>query len=56
MSNVLLYMSMSVDGFITGPDHGMDHGLGVNGERMTTPEVEELAQHVTRVRYRVRRP
>jgi len=27
-------MSMSVDGFITGPDDGMDHGLGVNGERL----------------------
>jgi dihydrofolate reductase len=34
MSNVVLYMSMSVDGFITGPDDGMDHGLGVNGERL----------------------
>jgi dihydrofolate reductase len=34
MSNVVLYMSMSVDGFITGPDDGMDNGLGVNGERL----------------------
>jgi dihydrofolate reductase len=34
MSNLVLYMSMSVDGFITGPDDGMDHGLGVNGERL----------------------
>jgi dihydrofolate reductase len=34
MSNVVLYMSMSVDGFITGPDDGMDHGLGVSGERL----------------------
>jgi dihydrofolate reductase len=34
MSEVRLYMSMSVDGFITGPDDGMDHGLGVNGERL----------------------
>ena len=34
MSNVVLYMSVSVDGFITGPDDGMDHGLGVNGERL----------------------
>lgn len=30
---VRLYMSMSVDGFITGPDDGPDHGLGVGGER-----------------------
>ncbi|XRQ09619.1 dihydrofolate reductase family protein [Actinomadura welshii] len=34
MSKVVLYMSMSVDGFITGPDDGMEHGLGVNGERL----------------------
>jgi dihydrofolate reductase len=31
---VRLYMSMSVDGFITGPDDGPDQGLGVNGERL----------------------
>ena len=34
MSKVVLYMSMSVDGFITGPDDDKDHGLGVNGERL----------------------
>ena len=34
MSKVVLYMSMSVDGFITGLDDDMDHGLGVNGERL----------------------
>jgi dihydrofolate reductase len=34
MSKVVLYMSMSVDGFITGPDDGMGRGLGVNGERL----------------------
>ncbi len=31
---VRLYMSMSVDGFIAGPDDGPDHGLGVGGERL----------------------
>jgi dihydrofolate reductase len=34
MSKVVLYMSMSVDGFITGPDDSPEHGLGVNGERL----------------------
>jgi dihydrofolate reductase len=34
MSKVVLYMAMSVDGFITGPDDGMEHGLGVGGERL----------------------
>ncbi len=32
MAKVVLYMSMSLDGFIAGPDDGMEHGLGVNGE------------------------
>lgn len=32
MGNVVLYMSMSVDGFIAGPDDGADHGLGIDGE------------------------
>lgn len=31
---VRLYMSMSVDGFITGPDDGPGRGLGVDGERL----------------------
>ena len=34
MSATVLYMSVSVDGFITGPDDGPEHGLGVNGERL----------------------
>ena len=34
MSNVRLYMSMSVDGFITGPGDDAEHGLGVGGERL----------------------
>lgn len=34
MGNVVLDMSMSVDGFIAGPDDGPDHGLGVGGERL----------------------
>ena len=34
MSKVVLYMSMSVDGFITGPGDDIGHGLGVGGERL----------------------
>jgi dihydrofolate reductase len=34
MSKVVLYMSMSVDGFIAGPDDSKEHGLGVGGERL----------------------
>ena len=34
MSKVVLSMSMSVDGFITGPDDSAEHGLGVDGERL----------------------
>lgn len=32
MSNVVLYMPVPVDGYITGPDDGMDHGPGASGE------------------------
>jgi dihydrofolate reductase len=32
MSKVVLDMSISVDGFVTGPDDGVEHGLGVGGE------------------------
>ena len=34
MSKVVLDMSMSVDGFITGPEDSAEHGLGVGGERL----------------------
>jgi len=34
MSSSILYMSMSVDGFIAGSGDDADHGLGVNGERL----------------------
>src|SRR5215218_3092780 len=32
MSSTVLYMSMSLDGFITGPNDGPDNGLGDGGE------------------------
>ena len=31
MGSVVLDMSMSLDGFIAGPDDGPEHGLGVDG-------------------------
>ena len=34
MSATILYMSMSVDGFITGPNDGVGNGLGDRGERL----------------------
>jgi dihydrofolate reductase len=34
MSKSVLYMSMSLDGFITGPDDGAGQGLGSGGERL----------------------
>jgi dihydrofolate reductase/uncharacterized protein YndB with AHSA1/START domain len=34
MSKSVLYMSMSLDGFITGPDDGAGQGLGVGGHRL----------------------
>lgn len=34
MSNSVLYMSMSLDGFVAGPNETPDNGLGDNGERL----------------------
>ena len=34
MSKSVLYMSMSLDGFITGPEDGAGQGLGVGGHRL----------------------
>ena len=34
MAKSVLYMSMSLDGFITGPDDGPGLGLGTGGERL----------------------
>jgi dihydrofolate reductase len=34
MSATVLYMSMSLDGFITGPHDDHDNGLGVDGHRL----------------------
>jgi dihydrofolate reductase len=34
MSASVLYMSMSLDGFVTGPNAGPDNGLGDSGERL----------------------
>src|SRR5436190_13151953 len=34
MSAAVLYMSMSLDGFITGPNEGPDNGLGDGGRRL----------------------
>src|SRR5687768_11868467 len=34
MAATVLYMSMSLDGFIAGPNEGPDNGLGDGGERL----------------------
>jgi dihydrofolate reductase len=34
MASTVLYMSMSLDGFIAGPNEGPDNGLGDGGERL----------------------
>jgi hypothetical protein len=34
MSAAVLYMSMSLDGFIAGPNEGPDNGLGDGGHRL----------------------
>ncbi len=37
MAEIVLYMWMSLDGFIAGPEDGPDQGLGVDGERLHDP-------------------
>ena len=34
MSATVLYMSISLDGFIAGPNEGPDNGLGYGGGRL----------------------
>jgi dihydrofolate reductase len=34
MSSTVLYMSMSLDGFIAGPNESLDNGLGDGGDRL----------------------
>ena len=34
MCSTVLYMSMSLDGFIAGPDERLDNGLGDGGQRL----------------------
>lgn len=34
MSRTVLYMSMSLDGFVAGPNEGPDNGLGDGGQRL----------------------
>ena len=45
MAKSILYMSMSLDGFIAGPDAGPGNGLGNGGQRLH----EWLGQPVSRL-------
>jgi hypothetical protein len=54
VSATVLYMSMSLDGFIAGPNEGPDNGLGDGGNACTigrwpmSPEVRQESQAVRR--------
>jgi dihydrofolate reductase len=55
MSSTVLYMSMSLDGFITGPNASPDNGLGDGGQRLHEwifPDAEggDFAAAVARLR------
>ena len=49
MKRVCVFMSLSLDGFVAGPDVGVDHPMGVGGERLhawldgTDPHDAEIA-------------
>lgn len=40
MTKVIADISMSLDGFVTGPDPDVDHGLGHGGEPLHTWAIE----------------
>ena len=44
MTKSVLYMSMSLDGFITGPDDGPSNGLGTGGNRLHAWLGESVAE------------
>ncbi|MDF2975465.1 MAG: bifunctional deaminase-reductase domain protein [Actinomycetospora sp.] len=45
MAKIVLYMWMSLDGFVAGPDDGPEQGLGVGGERLHDFLTFEGADH-----------
>jgi dihydrofolate reductase len=45
MAKSVLYMSMSLDGFITGPDDGPGNGLGTGGLRLHEWLGEPVSKH-----------
>jgi dihydrofolate reductase len=53
VSATVLYMSMSLDGFIAGPNQGPDNGLGDGGERlhdwMSTGDAEVNVETIRRL-------
>jgi len=48
MSATVLYMSMSLDGFIAGPNESPDNGLGDGGERLHEWAFRDAADGVNR--------
>ena len=58
MAKIVLDMSMSLDGFIAGPDDGIEHPMGVAGHISTKLDpVRSLeAPGVMHLHYRVRAP
>jgi hypothetical protein len=59
MSKLKLQITMSLDGFLAGPDQGEEHPLGRGGMRLhdSLPTLEQIeaipAPGVTHIRYRV---
>jgi hypothetical protein len=53
VSSTVLYMSMSLDGFVAGPNEGPDNPAGDGGDACT--RILEGEDGVTHMHYRVRR-
>jgi hypothetical protein len=48
MTKVIADITMSLDGFVTGPDPDLEHGLGQGGEPLHTWAVD--SSHAPRLR------
>jgi hypothetical protein len=66
MSHITCHMSISLDGFVAGPDQSQDNPLGVGGLKLHQwhfhagePDLEPIevinSPHATHVRYRITR-
>ena len=54
MTRVIASITTSIDGYITGPNDGPEHGLGEGGERLDLgPIAVRQSRYATPISYRI---